>query len=279
MNETLKAESELAPAGTASPGHDTARLLAGLEASFHQRRAQIWGFLATLPVSSPCPHHPGHERPRDDRESWAERRVIFGPCARCESFRQEQKEIQRLEAMGIPRNLCDATLDNWKCLPDDPLAAEHLAAVRDFARKRRGFLVLAGDLGRGKSHLAAAVLRTFRRGWMVKQSELLRQLRATYRDAAALDPVRKAQQTDCLVLDEMGLSPGGADELCLLHDVLDFRHGAGQPTILTGNIGYEEMCAVMGPRMKDRLRESAYKILTFGGHSVRRQAKEKYFGE
>lgn len=88
-----------------------------------------------------------------------------------------------------------------------------------------------------------------------------------------------AKTVACLVLDEIGLSSGGRDELPLLHDILDHRHGNFLPTILTGNIELDTLRDVIGERMSDRLKESVFAILNFGGASHRSQARAGYFAK
>jgi DNA replication protein DnaC len=232
-------------------------------------------FLATLPKSSPCPIHPQVAMAREDYRSLCAGRALFETCWACKASIQRKEEADRIRSMGVPLNLCASTLDNWS--PDDGQAKANLDRVREFIKVRHGFLVLLGDFGVGKSHLAVGILRTFRGGLFVKQSELLRQLRQTYRNNEVVDPVTNAQSTPCLVLDDMGISSGGRDELPLIHDILDHRHGNKKPTVLTSNLTFDELCNVIGPRMADRLRESYFGVLIFGGPSRRSEAHSKYF--
>ena len=254
---------------------DVAATLSRLQNIYNNQRADNDKFLSTLPATTPCEIHPQMTRPRDDPKSCFAKKPIFAPCELCEAEKRQQAETNKLKRMGVPLILCPATFDNWT--PADEGDEANLEKVREFSRVRRGFLVLLGDLGTGKSHLAVAAFRTFNRGWFIKQSELLRRLRKTYRDQAAVDPVDEAQNAGCLVLDEMGLSPGGRDELSLLHDVLDHRYGNLKPTILTGNITLDELFSVIGDRMADRMRESAFAVLNFGGVSRRAAARDNYF--
>jgi DNA replication protein DnaC len=254
---------------------DLEKSLSRVKASADAIAAEREKFLSVLPVTTPCPRHPEFQQLRDDRESWNCQRPVFKKCELCQAEIRRQQETDRLQLMGVPLNLCSASFDNW--IPNNEGAEANLVAVRQFAATRRGFLILLGALGTGKSHLGVAALRTFQSGLFIKQSELLRRLRQTYRDRAAIDPVDEAQNAGCLVLDEMGLSPGGRDELPLLHDVLDHRHGNQKPTVLTGNLKFDELSVVIGDRMADRLRESAFAILYFGGTSHRREAHERYF--
>lgn len=246
-----------------------------LQGSIARRASENQAFLATLPQNSPCPKHADQVRQRDDQQSCYERRAMYSPCPLCIADRKLQDEAERLQRMGVPANLHRATFENWR--PADEQGEAILAETRRFAATHRGFLVLLGDLGTGKTHLAVAVLRMFKSGLLIKQSELLRRLRQTYRDKAAVDPVDEAQSAGCLVMDEVGISPGGRDELPLLHDVLDHRHGNFLPTIITSNLSLDGLRDAIGCRMADRLKESAFSVLQFGGQSNRREARARYF--
>jgi DNA replication protein DnaC len=254
------------------PSFDNA--CARLRDSISKRHAQVDAILAGCDSSIPCPVH-GSARPLSRELSNRENRAAYAPCPTCQAEQAEAELVERIHRAGVPLILCKATLENWQAQTETDEA--HLDRVRAFIRARRGFLVMLGDLGTGKSHVAAAITRNFKHPLFVKQSEMLRRLRSSYRDKAARDPVDEAQDADLLVLDEMGLSAGGRDELPMLHDVLDHRYNERKPTVLTGNITFDEMQDVVGARMADRFRESAFAVLMFGGSSHRRDARERYF--
>jgi DNA replication protein DnaC len=208
-----------------------------------------------------------HAQWRDGRE------LVYSPCSVCAS----EAEAGRLRGQGAPANLLHCTFENWQA--EDEQSKAHLATVRDFAAKGRGFLVLLGNVGTGKSHLAVAVMRQSRRALFVTQAGLLRRLRETYRNSEADDPVEQCQRTPLLVIDDVGLSVGGRDEFPMLHEILDHRYGEYLPTILTGNFSWDAVRDILGERLCDRLCESAHAILHFGGHSHRRERHKDYFGQ
>ena len=225
--------------------------LARLKLAADKRSAELDAMLAGSPPTILCPvHDTGRELSRE--LSSRAGRAVYAPCQTCRAECQEVAIVERINRAGVPLNLCKATLDNWQ--PESDTDEAHLEQVRAFIRAKRGFLVMLGALGTGKTHLAAAITRHFPHPMFIKQSELLRRLRDTYRNKAARDPVDDAQDADLLVLDEMGLSGGGRDELPMLHDVLDHRYNERKPTVLTGNITLEQMQQVVGERMADRLR-------------------------
>ena len=231
-----------------------------------------------------CPAHPDVPITLD-REStmrharrWGNSEEIsfvaqYTPCENC---------IRNyLDACGVSAALTHCTLDSWT--PDSKEAETQLAAVKEYTIAQRGFLFLLGSVGLGKSHLAVGAMRIMAphrgrgSGLFIKQSELLRELRATYRDINAKDPVPKCKEAGVLVLDEMGVSSGGKDEWPMLHDILDHRYRSRLPTIMTSNLTWEALSELVGDRLSDRFRECTFRVLTFSGDSKRSIARERYF--
>jgi DNA replication protein DnaC len=259
-------------------------LLASVEQRFlrtaKQHREEFDAFLSTRPPLRACRSHPEVTRQLDPelsrRSSFGQdKRAVYTPCPKCEAEAMLSKVNDALRSGGVPKELMHATLDNWK--PRNETEAEHLERVRQFTTVRRGTLIMLGDVGTGKTHLAVGVARLFAKPVMVKQSALLRKLRATYRDRTAEDPVPICQNAGLLVLDEIGLSVGGRDELPMLHDILDHRHCEMLPTVLTGNLHPGELRELIGERLDDRLHESGFEVLNFTGPSQRAAARERYF--
>jgi DNA replication protein DnaC len=248
------------------------------EEKAHQERL---AFMAKQPQSMPCPKHPDCIQAIDENATEEASRYHiydghgyvagYARCPKC----VEDAQNQKLKKLGVPENLIRARFENFT--PDSEVEANHIEVVKEFCNKRTGFLFLCGNFGTGKTHLAVAGLRTFGTGWLVKQASLLRALRDTYADKSAFDPIERAQNARLLVLDDVGLSGGGRDELPMLHEILDYRHGSRLPTIITSNLPFENLSAVLGERMADRLRESTFRVLTFTGSSHRRDARELYF--
>ena len=233
--------------------------------------------IAATPKEVPCREHPQCSRQLDINACYQEARPVYSPCSVCASEARAAAEAERLHEQGAPANLLHCTFENWQA--EDEQSAAHLATVRDFAAKGRGFLVLLGNVGTGKTHLAVAVMRQSKRALFVTQAGLLRQLRESYRNRETDDPVEQCQRTRLLVIDDIGLSAGGRDEFPMLHEILDYRYREYLPTILTGNLSWDAVRDILGERLSDRLYESTHAILTFGGQSHRRERHKDYFGQ
>jgi DNA replication protein DnaC len=231
-------------------------------------------YLATVPQEIRCTVHPDVLRKLSYQHSrlWDPQYYACEKCA-------EEKCVRRLERAGVPKNMLHSRFSNWTATTEQERS--HLEAVREFADLGRGFLIMLGPVGTGKSHLGIATLR--RAVWdhhsvlFIKQSTLLRQLRDTYRDRDAEDPITQCQEVDWLVLDDAGLSGGGKDEPALLWEILDHRYGGMKPSIITSNLSWDQLRDELGTRMADRLKEAAFKILVFGGQSHRPERRDQYF--
>lgn len=193
-------------------------------------------------------------------------------CATCNRIKHGP-EAWKVKA-GIPLELCEATLDNWN--PTNENETRDLQKIRNFVKKRAGFLLMLGARGKGKTHLSAAIISHFRTGRMFTQADLLYKLRQRYSDNTAEDVITVAKKARILVIDEMGLSAGGKDEFPMLHEILSHRHSNYLPTILNGNITPGELSQIIGSRMTDRLEQSLFLQIIFEGESNRRNLRADY---
>src|ERR1039458_5707723 len=204
-----------------------------------QANRELLAFLATQPQSKPCKFHSDCIRLIDEEATKEATRYFYfidgkfhagyAPCPKC----VQDAANNGWKKFGVPEILIHATFENYT--PDSEVEASHVELVKAFCAKRTGFLPLLGGYGTGKAHLAVAALRSFGGGWIVKQASLLCALRDTYSDKTAFDPIERAQSARLLVLGDVGLSAGGRDELPMLHEILDYRHGERLPTIITRN--------------------------------------------
>lgn len=211
------------------------------------------------------------------RTSWTERRmvIVYKRCEKCaadDALRLRSTEFVRC---GVPEVIAHASFDNFICRTQED--GENLSSARRFAAAQKGFLVLLGSVGNGKSHLAVAVARALGcRFRFITQAGLLKKLRDTYRNDKAEDVVEACKRVRLLILDEVGLSVGGKDEFPMLHEILAERHNSKKPTVITTNLDREALEEVLGERLTDRLTQSGFKLLKFSGESLRRNFRKEY---
>lgn len=127
------------------------------------------------------------------------------------------KEIRN--SAGIPPNCAKASLENFQIPADNAIARSGLGTVlmqvksyvREFPAVDRPGLLLVGDTGTGKTHLAVAALRVLiergHEGVFFDYQNLLERIRSSYnRDAGAGDKevYGSALDAEILLLDDLG---------------------------------------------------------------------------
>jgi DNA replication protein DnaC len=142
-------------------------------------------------------------------------------------------------------------------------------------------LLLTGNPGTGKTHLACAILAEILRGGhtglFVTVSEALRLIR----DAYSPRSIRTESEAfalltgpDLLVLDEVGIAIGDATKRkAMLFDLLNSRYGDQRPTVLISNLDEAGIGEYLGERIMDRILEHGSALVPFTWGSYRRRGR------
>lgn len=141
-------------------------------------------------------------------------------------------------------------------------------------------LMLLGEVGNGKTHLACAILQHVVRefeatGLIVTAEAIMQAVTDSFRSNAGpskSDLLIELAAVDLLVIDEVGMHtprPGKDFMPSLLHEVIDRRYQLVRPTVLISNQGRESLPDYIGPRAADRLRENGGLLAPFTWTSAR----------
>lgn len=211
---------------------------------------------------------------RVDVEATARLRVegeggtVFVPCAECAG-----REWMR--ARGVPESYAGATFAGWRIETEqDGMALEK---ARAFAAGPSGVLIVAGSMGRGKTHLATAIFRQVKRagGIWIDQPAALAALRAEYGSGNPASLSLRLGNAPLLVWDDMGMATGARDEGALVETVFYRRHANRLPSVITTNLTAKDFAEAIGPRLAERLREHVFAWVTLSGASRRTVATPK----
>jgi DNA replication protein DnaC len=188
----------------------------------------------------------------------------FGKLFRCpnnplEQDAERQERLRRISNLGA---YTDKTFDNF--ITERPglayseqqsLQMAYKVAV-NFAIEPKGWLLLEGTYGSGKTHLAAAVGNArLSRGDMVlfvTTPDLLDHLRNTYGASSEIeydemfDRIRGAP---LLILDDLGAENPSSWALEKLFQLLNHRYSHRLPTVITTNTNLD----TLDPRIRSRL--------------------------
>lgn len=184
--------------------------------------------------------------------------VILAP-----DFRTGAAQVQGdLSSLGLHR---DKRFDTFDARRTDLSAEERsnlqqvFDACRAFADNPRGWLVLAGDYGCGKTHLAAAIAneqleRAHNEVMFVVTPDLLDYLRASFSPQTTTPYDRRfdeIKRTPILVLDDLGTESATAWVREKLFQLLNYRYSANLPTVLTTTSTPERIDPWLRTRMSD----------------------------
>ncbi len=143
-------------------------------------------------------------------------------------------------------------------LPADDLRSleKALKAARDFAERPKGWLVLQGSYGCGKTHLAAAIAN-YQTGegtttYFVVVPDLLDHLRATFSPSSNVSYDKRFEEVrtaPLLVLDDLGTQSATAWAREKLYQLFNYRYNAGLPTVITSALDLDEI----DPRLRSRM--------------------------
>lgn len=197
--------------------------------------------------------------------------------------RREKRLAEATVAARFPDRFTGAHFGNWDAVGDQQRAAKKQAW--DYAHDCRAVmqlgrsLLLIGNVGTGKTHLAVAIGREFlRSGYAVRYTTvagMLREVRATWngegRESDVIDGFVKA---DLLILDEVGMQRFTDSELTLIGEIIDCRYQTIKPNLLISNLPVTAESGpsveqAIGSRALDRLRENGGKQIVFGWGSHR----------
>lgn len=189
-------------------------------------------------------------------------------------------------AAGIPPNYANATLDNFVLPHDNPTARSGLALVllqvksfvREFPTPERPGLLLVGDTGAGKTHLAVAALKALldkgHEGVFFDYQNLLDRIRSSYDStsgASDKEAYRSALEAEVLLLDDLGSHRVTDWVEDIVTSMITYRCNHRKPLIATTNIPDENvidyrsaggvavskktLVEVIGTRARSRLHE------------------------
>lgn len=223
----------------------------------------------------------------------------FGKMFACPDCRKGQDtELQRthnrIRTAELPDKYQRLTFETWDALPDYETHNKMLGylAAKEFVQnpghmvnlydlyvqiekpwedwrdnRPKNSLVFWGDLGTGKTGLAAAIMnKLIEQGTTplyIRARDLIREVQRRYGkdvEPSADDILRKFQLAPVLMIDEFTVENATSDRLEIIEDVIRFRYGRQLPTIITTNhdqISFEDK---WGGRTSDPIKAMAHWI-------------------
>jgi DNA replication protein DnaC len=178
-----------------------------------------------------------------------ERGEVSG-AQRCECV-LEQRALRLEDDAAIPPLYRNASLDNFVLPRDNPTANRELGAVvntvrvfaREFPVATRAGLLLTGEPGTGKTHLAVAALRRLMargfEGLFCDYQYLLDRIRSSYNPASGAsdrEAYQNALECEVLLIDDLGAHRVTDWVLDTVTSIITYRCNNRKPLIATTNL-------------------------------------------
>ena len=207
---------------------------------------------------------------------------------RWDEYRAKQEQENRefriqsgIERAAIPLRFRSQLFDNYSANVAGSKRA--LATCLEYAtafpdRMKTGTsLILCGNAGTGKTHLACAIAQHIIRAHeksalYTTVGRAFRAVKDTYRRGSSEsegDAIYRFRSPDLLLLDEVGVQFGSETEKNILFEIVNERYEALKPTIMISNLALSALTEYAGERVIDRMKENGGKLVVFDWKSHR----------
>lgn len=200
-------------------------------------------------------------------------------CPACE---RQAAVVRLMRRAAVSPRFERCTFENFEVKTEDQRKA--LQVCREYAEnfaEHLGIgrcLILRGNPGTGKNHLATAICKVLiENGYAPINAtayELIRRIRETWRDGSREseeDVYRQLAGADLLIIDEVGRQYSAKDgtESIELFNIIDRRNRDCKPTAILSNQTREGIARYLGAAAFDRLRQGGGKLANFDWDSHR----------
>lgn len=222
-------------------------------------------------------------------------------CPACAEIRQREKEAEEQQALMaklaadrlanklgaalIPARFRDRTFESY--IATEPKQVKALAVCREYAEnfgehfEAGRCLLLLGNVGTGKTHLATAIANHIMRTTTATAvyrtvGGILQHIKGSYdreSEYSEADAFAAYTKPSLLIIDEVGATKPTEFELASLFNIINGRYEEQLPTIVISNLPAGELSGALGERCVDRLREGGGIAVGFDWKSARGRAK------
>ena len=203
---------------------------------------------------------------------------IVGCCCACQSAKEKRENAKQRLASVIRQNKEIANI------PEHYLSADMAMVdyIKNFEKLGRIGLLLYGDVGTGKTFLAACIANALlNQGVSVKWLTAMQIVERScfYSESEYAEYIRSITAPDLLIIDDLGAERGTDFALERVHSLVDTRISANKPMIVTTNIDITDMgnCAdLKKKRTFDRIMPATFAFAMKGTSYRMKQAQKSY---
>ena len=195
-------------------------------------------------------------------------RVVPCRCRAAELLKEKQSFLERYSNLGYLAHYTFQTLRPGGRVGTSEHCMKACEAARCFADSPKGWLVLVGPVGSGKTHLACAIansrLSLGESAFYVGAADLLDHLRGAFSPGSEVsydELFDQVRSTPLLIVDDVhsgGATPWARQRM---EQILNHRYNMKLPTVITTDMAPDEM----DPWLKERFLDTEFcSVLTLG---------------
>ena len=201
--------------------------------------------------------------------------------AKLEEKQAQREKLERYEKSGVPERYFNESLDTYKINNEMQATAAKAATNFLHAVKCDEFksLVMLGNAGTGKTHLACAIIREAGGKYRTAPDivEEIRRAKSFSADQTEKQIIDYYSHVKFLVVDEIGRGIAATDEKYMLYQIINARYNTRKPTVLISNFTKADFLKYIGVAAADRLVESG-DIVEMNGESYRKLRRQNEAG-
>ena len=201
--------------------------------------------------------------------------------AKLEEKQAQREKLERYQKSGVPERYFKESLDTYKIKNKMQATAAKAATNFLHAAKCGEFksLVMLGNAGTGKTHLACAIIREAGGKYRTAPDivEEMRRAKSFTANDTETDIIDYYAHVSLLVIDEIGRGIAATDEKYMLYQIINARYNTRKPTVLISNYTKADFLKYIGVAAADRLVESG-DIVEMNGESYRKLRRQNEAG-
>ena len=180
--------------------------------------------------------------------------------------REEREWREKQSNCGMDSDYYEAKIDsNLFTQEQKKILTDYCESVRN---GKGDFLIILGDVGRGKTYSACAIINELRKGTYLDMPELSLKVNTADRFNSPINRemlLHDLAKKSLLVLDEIGRYENKKnEEQDILFYILNRRYANNRPTVLCSNLDKKGFADYIGTALTDRLKGKNIKLILEG---------------